>query len=443
EFSRIIKAMPDDIGILLKLADSSRELGRDDEALESYRKVLDQDPYEEHAKKYVESMAEGDGAPADELEETLHSPFQDEVEPEMPETPVMDEDSTMVLEAPVFGAPPAEPAPEAPAAAQEPEPAAEDEDATMVMQAPAFDVVTSEGAEETAAYEAPTEMELEIEEEGQQDSGIAGYDENPDGDMFLGEIDMEPEMPEMPDIEEEKPGIGTDEPTSGGGLEPGAMDMGQEEIVEEYEVGEIELAGSEESEEPEEPEEYEAHTGLEMAAERVAEEVFVEGLAEDADMTMVMEAPVFDEPFEEADEEVAADDEADETYEKKTHTIEPPSAETYEEVEEEATKVMEPEAVEAVEEVEEATKVMEPPAAQEVAGEDAGVETMETMEPVNALVEPDPEAMMEADRFIETGDYIKAMDVYNAIREKAPDSGPVLQSVQELKLLMKVHGQEG
>ncbi|KKM54272.1 hypothetical protein LCGC14_1553490, partial [marine sediment metagenome] len=132
-------------------------------------------------------------------------------------------------------------------------------------------------------------------------------------------------------------------------------------------------------------------------------------------------------------EEVAADAPDDENYEKETLTIEPPSAETYEEVEE----------------VEEAdvSMVMEPPAAQEVApevaGEAAEVETIETREPVRALVEPDPEAIMEADRLIEAGDYIKAMDVYNDILKKAPDSGPVLQRVQELKLLLKVHGLGG
>ena len=331
--------------------------------------------------------------------------------------------------------------------APETEPEIEEEpDATMVMQAPAFDVVTSEGAEETAAYEAPTEMELEIEEEGEPDSGIAGYDENPDGDMFLGEIDMEPEMPEMPDIEEEKPSIGTDEPTSGGGLEPGAMDMGQEEIVEEYEVGEIELAGSEESEEPEE---YKAQTGLEMAAERVAEEVFVEKPGEDADMTMVMEAPVFEDapPEEVAAEEV--DDEAgfkeetlavqaiedapteevaavvadDVNYEKETVAIEPPSVEAFEEAEEaDVSMVMETEAVEAVEAAEASTKVMEPPP---------------------ALMESDTESIMEADRSIEAGDYMKAMDIYNVMLDKAPDNGTILQREQELKLLIKVHGQEG
>ncbi len=61
---------------------------------------------------------------------------------------------------------------------------------------------------------------------------------------------------------------------------------------------------------------------------------------------------------------------------------------------------------------------------------------------VTAFEVPDPEAIDEADGLIEAAQYVEAMEVYNKILERAPDHGPVLQRVQELRMLMKVQGKE-
>ncbi len=91
---------------------------------------------------------------------------------------------------------------------------------------------------------------------------------------------------------------------------------------------------------------------------------------------------------------------------------------------------MAPPSLEAVE-VQEAVEVEAEPA-MEVAEE--------APEAAPAFVEPDPEALRQADELIEKGQYVEAMEIYNKILELAPDNGPVLQRVQEFRLLMKVQG---
>ena len=288
----------------------------------------------------------------------------------------------------------------------------EDADSTMVMEAPVFDIDTGPDieaapAEDLApAFAPPSEsaeaaeaVEMETPDDGFEDDAFAGYDENPDGDMIIGGIDMDMDM-EVEADEDESAGFGADEFLSsegGGGLEPGAMDMAEDVPMDHFEVGEIELG---------EEEEYESASDLEHAAERVAEEVFVEKM--DEDDTMVMEAPTFDEPaaYEEAVEaEPAMEVEEDEGM---TMEVAPPAFE------------------EAAVEVE-AEPVVE-------------VEEEEEEEAAPAFQEPDPEALRQADELIEKGQFVEAMEVYNKILEQAPDYGPVLQRVQELRLLMKVQG---
>ena len=306
-----------------------------------------------------------------------------------------------------------------------------DEDSTMVMEAPVFDmepaIETGPAMEEAAEVieEVQPEVIEEVQETGAldeslQDDVFAGYDENPDGDMIVGEIDMDMET----DVgEEEDAGFGRDEFLSADvaegaeGLEPGAMDFAEEAPADDFEVGEIEIGGLEE--------EYESASDLEHAAERMAEEVFVEDMDDepgDEDATMVMEAPSFEEPaaYEEPAMEVEEEDEG------MTMEVAPPvfdETATFEE------DVVEEEAAVAEEAEVEVEAEIEPEPEEAV--------------PATAFEAPEPGAISEADGLIEAARYVEAMEVYNKILEQAPDHGPVLQRVQELRLLMKVQGKEG
>ena len=102
----------------------------------------------------------------------------------------------------------------------------------------------------------------------------------------------------------------------------------------------------------------------------------------------------------------------------------------------EVEAVMEVEA--EVEEFDGMTMEVAPPAIDEA---EPPMEIVEADEKaVSAFEEPDPGAISEADRLIEAGQYVEAMEVYNKILKQVPDHGQALQKVQELRLLMKVQG---
>jgi tetratricopeptide (TPR) repeat protein len=378
-----------------------------------------------------------------------------------------DADATMVMEAPAFDTDtvnePTEYEEDAGVAVEHFENVQADDDdadATMVMEAPAFDTdavadaPTEYGADaggEVEHMEAQPSSE-ETESEADSFSGEDApyeYDENPDGDLIVGELDMEMDMAQEG---EEDTGFGSDEFLSGGidgfedaehTIEHGAVDYEEEPPANEIEVGEIDM-----------DEGHKSVSDLEVAAEKIAEEVFVESgeafeeesdehnqrdtvtmepdggnggdyLDEEPDATVVMEVPSHMEPVTEQPVEPVELIES-------VELIEPvESVESVESVEVE--EVVESEVV--YEDDTDVSVTIEPSAFR-------GPEVTETVKIEVPSDEPYRAIFEEADGFVASEEYFRAMETYNSILKDSPDYAPALQRVQELKMLLKALGKD-
>lgn len=474
EFEKVVQAVPDNLLAHRQLADIYMSTRDEDRAIEQLLKVLELNPMDEKAEAMLSKIHSGgldeaseppaDEGPADEvaimeLEEEALLEEDAELLSEEAQSGDLDEGYVSEPDSDELGY-------EAGEVEIEPDGLYEDEDASDYAQeedSGGLDIPDEEGGEPSSLQSAAADLanlyrgkgsDLDTEDEHVGEVHVSDEDMEGESDLARAAEEVGREVLNEPFDDDDVTEV---DASSLEGLEATAYDRVEDDVptAQELEKSALELEVPEEMAEP--------VTDLETSALdlEVADTEQVEGLEHttyDADGDVTYEAMP-----EAMDAEEAAGP-LDEPMEAEQLSDEPVVAEsddifiTAEDVE---TAEAEPaEALEAAEEAVIAEAADEPLVAEEplVAKEQPrkasfaelikpvmesdAAEEAEEVEAVEVAGEAGvPVGQLEiANRLIDSGEYLKAMNVYSALLSDSPDDEMLKQKVQELKMLMNLMG---